>query len=325
MKQTYQKAAQLVKNLFGMGKEILSDQGKRYQLAGKIGEGGMGAVYKAVDAENREVAVKITNSDQGIQRFKLEIAILKLLGKHPNIPEIVDWGLEASEAKFCVMEYVPGESLHGLIKSQPRWFYATLLRHTLEVSFHLLKAVDHAHRKKVIHRDIKPSNIIVRQLPDGKLDLKLMDFGVAKALEKGFLSFLHRNISFDEKDLTLPGEPIGTLGYAAPEQIDNAAPDETADIFSCGATIYEMLQGGFLFRGKSISKYLLELSSFTYQPVTLAAEEVENCMEIAERLNAVLSRALAVKPQQRYRRGEKMLREISSLREEFYRKVASRS
>lgn len=319
-KESVTKAAQFVKALFVrdpfLNTDVVSDHSKSYKIVDKIGEGGMGAVYRARDPEEREVAVKIASSDRGIKRFKLETAVLKLLGQHPNIPGLIDWGLEISEIKFCVMEYVKGESLDKIIKNQTTWFYQDIIFYTLEIATQLLTALQHVHNKKIIHRDVKPQNIIVMKNEE-RLTLKLMDFGVCKALEKGFLSFLHRTLSFDEKALTLPGEPIGTLGYAPREQLDNSNPGESVDIFACGITIYEILYGGFLFRSTTLSKYLEELATFEYKPIELDPNETGCSQHILDMLNNILQKSLALNPKCRYSRASKMLKEILGVKKEL--------
>jgi serine/threonine-protein kinase len=313
MRKSSNSTANFIKRLLGadpfLGTDIVSDQMRSYRLTEKIGEGGMGAIYKAVDSGGKEVAVKVTTLEQGIARFKLEIAVLKLLGQHPNIPELFDWGLEKAEVKFCVMEYVPGDSLDKIIRKQSEWFYEHPLWHTLDIAIGILSALSHAHRKKVLHRDIKPHNIIVARLADGKKIVKLMDFGVAKTLEKGFLSFLHRKIPFAEKTLTLPGQPIGTLGYAPREQLDNTYIDESADIFACGITLLELLRGDFLLVGGMLSEYLRQLENFQFEPVEFPGQSEY----VVGRLNQILQKAVAKDPKSRYRRADTMLKELQPL------------
>jgi serine/threonine-protein kinase len=296
-----------------IGEKLESDQSKTYLILGKIGEGGMGRVYKAADQNGREVAIKITIVEQGMKRFQLEAAILKLLGKHPNIPELFDWGLEKAEIKFCVMEYVAGDPLDAIIKKKPGWFYERPLLHTIEMAVDILTALSHVHGKKVVHRDVKPHNIIVQRSPDGKKSLKLMDFGVSKILERGFLSFLHRRMPFEEKTLTLPGQPIGTLGYAPREQIDGGYVSESADIFACAVTLYELAIGRALFSQPTISGYLREFEGFVFRPI-----EFENESQyVTARLNAILEKALNKEPDHRYPRAAKMLQDILPLKKEL--------
>lgn len=324
MRQATNSAANFIKRLLGadplLGTEIVSDQMRRYRLTDKIGEGGMGAVYKATDEKGKEVAVKMTMLEQGITRFKLEIAILKLLGKHANIPELFDWGLEKAPVKFCVMEYVVGDSLDKIIRKQSDWFYQCPLWHTVEIAVGLLLALCHTHRKKVVHRDIKPHNIIINCQPDGKKTVKLMDFGVAKTLEKGFLSFLHRKISFDEKTLTMPGQPIGTLGYAPREQLDNSYIDESADMFACGLTLIELLRGEFFLVAGLLSEYLRQLENFQFEPIECPGESEY----VVGRMNQILQKAVSKDPRDRYRRADKMLSDLLPLHRELAKKYAAR-
>lgn len=303
----------LIKDPF-IGRELISDQGITYKIMAKIGEGGMGSVYKALCPKGQEVAIKVATAEQAVSRFRLETVILKLLGNHENIPELIGWGLEQSKIKFCVMEFVSGISLGNIIRRRSEWFYANPLRHTINIGVQMLTALSHVHHYKIVHRDIKPHNVILVQKPDGTYNIKLMDFGVAKILEKGFLGFLHRSISFDEKTLTLPGQPIGTLGYAAPEQIDNVRPMESADIFSLGISLFELVQGDFLLIATTISEYLRQLADFVFTPLEFSDEKPE----VVNHFNAIIKKAIEKDPKNRYSRADRMLKDFLALQREYY-------
>ena len=289
--QRYTRTGRFIRQLLSgdglIGEEIVSDQKTPYVIISKIGEGGMGKIYKARSHDQKEVAIKITTVEQGMKRFQLETAVLKLLGGHPNLPQLFDWGLQNEQIKFCVMEYVEGWPMDTVVKKRPAWFYDKPLANTLEVALLLLQALSHVHRKKVVHRDIKPHNIIINKLSDGSTRLKLMDFGVAKTLEKGFLSFLHKKMTFDERTLTLPGQPIGTLGYAPKEQIDNGPLSESADIFACGITLIEIARGGYFFLANTISSYLRTLDDFVFEPLDFPGESDY----VAARFNEIIQKS----------------------------------
>ncbi len=194
-----------------------------------LGRGGMGVVYKARQRQlNRMVAVKIltprlADDPAFAERFTREAQALALLN-HPNIVQIHDFG-QTDEFFYFVMEFVDGVNLRALIhdgKLNPE--------DALEIVPQICEALQFAHDEGIVHRDIKPENILV----DKKGRVKIADFGIAKLLGR----------ELEDVSLTGTGELMGTLGYMAPEQLQQAhAVDHRADIFSLGVVFYEMLTG----------------------------------------------------------------------------------
>ena len=207
----------------------------RYKLLQKIGEGGFGVVFMAEQQEpvRRKVALKIIkpgmDSRAVVARFEAERQALALMD-HPNIAHIFDGGTTDSGRPYFVME---------LVKGVPITEYCDRNQATTEERLHLFltvcSAVQHAHQKGVIHRDLKPSNIMVT-LDDGKPVVKVIDFGVAKAL----------NQPLTEKTLfTAYGQMIGTLQYMSPEQAEMSRldVDTRSDVYALGVILYELLTG----------------------------------------------------------------------------------
>lgn len=203
----------------------------KYPVIEKIAEGGMGAVYKAKHPTlDRYVIIKkltILNNPQMEGRFKREASIMMDL-KHENIVQVYDHFREGS-VYYIVMEYVDGTDLLAILKRHrylPNYMSAFLI-------YEVAKALDYAHKKKVIHRDIKPANVLVSK--DG--EVKLTDFGVASQFG-------------EEDELTNPGMTIGTPAYMAPEQIaDPTKVDPKVDIYSLGVVLYELVVGQKPFQG----------------------------------------------------------------------------
>jgi len=215
-----------------------------YRILEKLGEGGMGVVYKARDTQlNRLVAIKVLPADKVANperklRFAQEAKAASALN-HPNIVTIYDIGSEAG-ADFIVMEFVAGQTLDHVV---PRGGLrlAELLKYAIPVA----DALARAHAAGIVHRDLKPGNIMITE--DGQV--KLLDFGLAK------LSDLH---DASDAELTRPVRPeteegsiIGTVSYMSPEQAEARRVDARSDIFSFGAVLYEMATGQRAFLGRS--------------------------------------------------------------------------
>jgi serine/threonine-protein kinase len=220
-----------------------------YRITGKLGEGGMGAVYRATDTKlGREVAIKVlpdafASDPDRLARFTREAQVLASLN-HPNIAAI--YGVED---RALVMELVEGPTLAERIAEGP-----VPLEEALEIARQIGDALEAAHEKGVVHRDLKPANIKVT--PEGRV--KVLDFGLAKALagEPPAMSGNRVNSPTLTMGATLGGMILGTAGYMAPEQAKGKAVDKRADIWAFGVVLYEMLTGQTLFEGETVSDTL---------------------------------------------------------------------
>lgn len=196
-----------------------------YKIISKLGEGGMGVVYKALDLKlERFCALKILNaqtaqSAQFIERFKREARNQAKLN-HPNIVPVYGF-IDEQGYLGIAMEFMDGETLEQVIDRKG----SLELGESLDVLQQILRGVGYAHQKGFIHRDIKPSNVMINA--DGVA--KIMDFGISKSIY--------------EKGITKTGTKIGTLLYMSPEQINAEEPTRQSDIYSIGITFYEMLSG----------------------------------------------------------------------------------
>ena len=227
--------------------------GPYQQVTAKIGEGGMGEVYRARDTKlDRDVALKVlpqafTDDPDRLARFEREAKVLASLN-HPNIGHI--YGLEEAEGqKALVLELVEGPTLADRIKQGP-----IPVDEALPIAKQIAEALEAAHEQGVIHRDLKPANIKVRQ--DGMV--KVLDFGLAKAFEPeaGSVSAsMSPTISLTAA-ATQMGMVIGTAAYMAPEQAKGLTVDKRADIWAYGAVLFEMLTGKKLFEAGDVSEML---------------------------------------------------------------------
>ncbi|MEK7865286.1 MAG: SUMF1/EgtB/PvdO family nonheme iron enzyme [Planctomycetota bacterium] len=202
-----------------------------YKLMGKLGEGGMGIVYKAVHSKlNRVVALKVLtggehSSDQQVERFLMEARAAAKIS-HPNVVPVYDVG-EYEGKHYFTMKLVDGETLDGVITKDPSRFM-TRPREAVALMLPIVDAIGAAHAQNVIHRDLKPSNIIVEKTGTPLV----MDFGLAKDLSEGM-------------KLTRTGMAVGTPSYMSPEQArgESKRIDTRTDVYSLGAVLYELVCG----------------------------------------------------------------------------------
>jgi TolB-like protein/tetratricopeptide (TPR) repeat protein len=262
-----------------------------YAVERQIGSGGMGEVYLAEDARlGRKVALKLL--DRGLAgdavsraRFLREARLASALD-HPNVCTIHEVG-EAEGRPFIAMQHVEGETLRQLLAGRP-----LKLDSLLSVALQVADALAAMHGRGVIHRDIKAGNIIVT--PEGQA--KVLDFGLAKLLE--------RAEGRDESHLTMAGQVMGTPASMSPEQARGERVDHRGDIFSFGCVLYEMATGQIPFKGKTRAEVIGALLHKAHTP----AAELNR--EIPARLSAVIDRALAKEPADRYQSAREMIADL---------------
>ncbi|MCA1650243.1 MAG: tetratricopeptide repeat protein, partial [Acidobacteria bacterium] len=265
-----------------------------FRVLDKLGSGGMGEVYLAEDTRlGRKVALKSpsaswlsdSNARERLQREARAAARLN----HPRIAAVYDV-LELAGRPYIVMEYVEGETLAASLRRGPM-----LLERAVALGLDLTDALAAAHAAGVIHRDLKPGNIILT----GTGDLKVLDFGLAKTLQRE-----------DDANLTHPGQVLGTPGYVAPEQLLGKPADVRCDVYSAGAILYEMLTGRAPFeQGDSMGRALAALMERVPPP-----HQVN--VTVPRDLSDVVQRAMARDPADRYQTAD-------ALRDALQRAAAS--
>src|ERR1039458_4415724 len=251
-----------------------------YEITEKLGEGGMGVVYKAIDKRlGRSVAIKVVNAEF-TQRFEREAKAISALN-HPHICTLYDVG-EHEGAPYLVMEYVEGQPLKGPLP------VGDALRYAIQTA----QALVAAHKAGIIHRDLKPDNILLT----GEGSVKVLDFGLAK---------LRPSVATDTSMLTTmteQGVVTGTAPYMSPEQAKGEPVDARSDIFSFGAVLYELLSGRRAFRGETMGGAVAAVITSEPPPLREAPPEVAR----------IVGRMLAKKREDRYQSAEELLADMEA-------------
>src|SRR5580765_7165942 len=209
-----------------------------YRIVDKIGEGGMGQVFKAWDERlNRHVAIKVLPADKGAdptrrERFLREARAASALN-HPNIVTIYDILVENDDF-FLVMELISGQTVGGMLLHG-----AIPLPQALDISIHIADALATAHEAGIVHRDLKPGNVMVT----AGGHVKLLDFGLAKQMHFQPTSDDGQATRTVAESLTLHNTILGTPRYMSPEQAEGKKQDARSDVFTFGVVLYEMLTG----------------------------------------------------------------------------------
>ena len=258
----------------------------RYEVVKTLGEGGMGAVYKALDLElEREVALKVikpelANNPEILQRFKQELILARQVTDR-NVIRIFDLG-EAGRIKFITMEYVEGESLYQILRRQSKLEIAEAVAIMEQVASGLAAA----HREGIIHRDLKPGNI----MRDVHGRVVVMDFGLARSL--------------DGDGMTRTGAMMGTIEYMSPEQAQGKELSASSDIFTVGLILYELLAGVTPFHAESAIASLLKRT----QERAIPLADIDK--KIPGTLSNIVCKCLEKDPARRYQSAEGLVADL---------------
>ena len=269
----------------------------RYEILGELGRGAMGVVYKARDPQiDRLVALKTVSlwgqEPDEEKEFRLRFMNeAQAAGRlhHSGIVSVFDVGENPdNHDPYIVLEYVQGESLNRILSREKK----LSLERSLKLAEEIADALDYAHAQGVIHRDIKPANILITQ--DGRA--KIADFGIAK------LNLAH---------FTIPGRVLGTPAYMAPEQLSGEGVDGRSDLFSLGVILYAMVTGHSPFQGTSATTVCFKVAN--REPIAASALD----MTLPPQLDAVISRAMAKDPNERYQRGSDFADDLRILQQSY--------
>lgn len=254
--------------------------GGRYQLVRMLGDGGMGAVYKAADQVLRRfVAIKMlhpatSRNPAAGDRFQREARAAAAIG-HPNIIDIIDFGVDGARA-FMVMEYLRGRSLSQLLATEGRLGVAR----SCSIAAHTLAGLAAAHERGILHRDLKPANLMIIQRYGDRNFVKVCDFG--------FAALMGPSTASDGKTLTPERTLVGTPAYAAPERLrGDDRRDPRTDVYSVGVLLFEMIAGRRPFDAPTFS----ELAKMVRNEPPPSLRKFRS--DVPEALDRVLQRALA--------------------------------
>ncbi len=265
-----------------------------YHITEKLGEGGMGVVYKATDTKlDRPVALKflaphLLRDDEGRKRFAREAKAAASLD-HPNICT-VDEIDEADGRTFIVMAFLEGRPLSERIAAGP-----LKLPEALSTAIQIAEGLEAAHEKGIVHRDIKPDNVMLMAGSRGLL--KIMDFGLAQLA--------------GSSKLTRGGSTLGTMSYMSPEQAEGADTDRRTDIWALGVVLYEMAAGQLPFRGDFDQAVVFSIMNEPPEPLTAVRTGVP------KELERIVHKCLAKKVDERYQHADELLVDLQALRRDL--------
>lgn len=268
-----------------------------YRILEKLGEGGMGIVYKAQDTKlDRIVALKFlpTNllaSQEEIVRFQQEAKALSALN-HPHIATIFDVD-QVNEERFIVLEYLPGGTLKSKLKHLQSSGKELSIMQIVEYGLQIAEGLSHAHQHGIVHRDVKTDNMMLT----GDDKVKITDFGLAKLREGG--------------QLTKAGSTVGTAAYMSPEQIRGETIDHRSDLFSLGIVLYELTTGHLPFRGEH--EAALSYSIVNEEPTPLKSLRPG----LPSSLESIIMRCLEKEREKRFQSAEEIVTEFHKLQQEI--------
>jgi tetratricopeptide (TPR) repeat protein len=285
-----------------------------YRLLDRLGEGGMGVVYRAQDIRlGREVAVKVLRTDVNtsadwMARFEREARLASSL-QHPHICTIHELGEDAGQP-FIAMERLEGHTVRQLIEAG-----RIPISKVLHFAVQMADALDAAHRRGIIHRDIKPANLFVTYGDH----LKILDFGLAKTTEaepptrtaiatasSATVAISATAPSPINPDLTATGMAVGTASYMSPEQAHGQPLDERSDLFSMGSVLYEMATGRRAFGGDDLALIAVRIANGILAPPRTVDPS------IPENVEAIIRKLMATEPKDRYQSAAELLGELKT-------------
>jgi eukaryotic-like serine/threonine-protein kinase len=275
----------------------------RYDVVARLGEGGMGVVYRGRQAQlGRFVAIKVLHQDTAAigewrRRFEREAQALSALA-HPNVVPVTDSGIDDG-VPFLVMELLQGKTLADLLKEGP-----LPLWRALDIARQTLRGLGFAHGKGIVHRDLKPANVFLQALPDQTDHVRLLDFGMVKFIEKKAGS------KATADTLTRAGAVFGTPAYMSPEQAKGNPADARTDVYAAGAVLFEVLSGRRPFVENTPEAVVM---AHLTSPIPSLAKVRPGLGAAAPLLQPVVEKAMAKKPGSRFKDANAMLAALEAV------------
>ncbi|HIA03549.1 MAG TPA: serine/threonine protein kinase, partial [Myxococcales bacterium] len=291
--------------------------GGRYKAVSKLGEGGLGTVYKGIQLNlEQDVAIKILKTEFSsdevlVSRFCNEARIYAKIN-NPHVVKIHEFGQDDSGHLYLVMEFLPGRDLMDLIRERGPLDTAFMVT----VATQVVQGLQAAHALGIVHRDIKPDNIMIQNAESERPFSRLLDFGISKMGEEEELSAskVSSELGVDyKKNLTSPGEVTGTPLFMAPEQCRAKALDARTDIYSMGLVLYNMAYGVPPFQCEDLHD-LLRMQVFDDPP----KEQRDRVEGVPPELEEIILRCLRKNPEERYQNATELLTDL----EEVYKVVS---
>ncbi|HUJ24799.1 MAG TPA: serine/threonine-protein kinase [Myxococcales bacterium] len=277
--------------------------GDRYRIVEEIGSGGMGRVYRALQAPlERMVALKVLavgpeRDPVFARRFFLEASVTARLS-HPNTIAVHDYGCTPDGICYLVMEHLSGRTLQEVLEREG----PMAKDRAIHIAQQICRSLAEAHAMGVIHRDLKPANVMLLRQRDDVDFAKVLDFGLVKVLAESNL----------EKGITSRGSFVGSPHYMAPEQARNQNPDQRSDIYSLGVVLYHMLAGAPPFHADSSVEIILRHVLEPPPPLRKTRPELEE-----PELEAIIHKCLAKERDQRHQSMDELLAELKAVAARF--------
>jgi serine/threonine-protein kinase len=277
------------------GDPLLEMQVSEYVIKERIGAGGMGIVYRAVQPMiGKQVAIKVLKAELAeagelVKRLLVEARVVNSI-EHRGVIDIFGFGQLPDGRPYVVMELLQGVPLDAFIRKRGR----VGADETAEILDEMLAALGAAHREGVIHRDLKPGNVFLEEESDGARSVKLLDFGIAKVAQSQTIGAL-----------TMSGHILGTPEYMAPEQIRGEQVEPTADLYAVGVIAFQMLTGRRPFIGEQMQVLFAQVEEEPPRPSSLVPE-------LPVELERIVLRLLAKRPAQRFQSAEAVRRELDA-------------
>lgn len=288
---------------FGGDIANLPELGARFSVLERIGTGGMGSVYRAVDEKNNSaVAIKVLHDSlkvdkQAVSRFEQEAEAIVSLS-HDYLVKALLFDSTENGVPYLVMEFVDGEPLDKILKRE----IFMEARDAVDIFVKVCSGLGHAHQNRIIHRDLKPGNIIVTTNAQGEKSAKLVDFGIAKVCTMSDRAAIN---------LTQTGEVFGSPHYMSPEQCLGFELDSRSDIYSLGCVMYECLSGKPPFDGENPVQLIAKHLSAEVPPLRICDESMG--VKFNQALAEIVAKCLAKEPSERFGSAEMLSRNLTQI------------